>query len=191
MNLFKSMDDFSLKDGEVKIYRGYFDQHDQSVFSDVNFEQNQIEMYGKTYFIPRLEAWFGEKDYTYTGMKLKSRPYPSWLNKMQREVQDLSDKSFNSALINKYRNGDDYVGYHSDDEACLGKSPVIASLSFGAERSFLLKHNTDSSSNLSIQLLHGDLLVMGAGIQEHYKHCVPKRKLINSVRYNITFRQVF
>lgn len=191
MNLFQSVDEFQLKDGDMKIYRGYFDDQDLGVFNEIEFTQNKLEMYGSVHLVPRLEAWYGEKDYTYTGMKLKSREYPIWLLDLESRVETLTGQLFNSALINKYRDGNDHVSYHSDDEACLGEAPVIASLSFGGDRSFLLKHNTDKSSKLSIQLSNGDLLLMGAGIQNHYKHSVPKRKTISTTRYNITFRKIF
>jgi alkylated DNA repair dioxygenase AlkB len=190
MQLLKTIDKIQLKDAGLIIHRGKFDEFNINRFSEIKFDQNKIEMYGKQYSVPRLEAWFGDKSYTYTGMKLKPRPYPTWLLELQQDVESLTGSKFNSALINKYRDGEDHVSWHSDDEECLGESPIITSISFGAERSFQLKHKNDRESKISIELYHGDMLIMEAGTQGNWKHRVPKRKRITEVRFNITFRKI-
>ena len=106
-------------------------------------------------------------------------------------MEELCGVEFNSALLNLYRNGQDSMGYHSDDEKELGKNPVIASVSLGATRKFLLRHKHDVNfAKHDLQLSQGSLLVMKGATQHFYKHSVPKTKMPVGERINITFRHV-
>jgi alkylated DNA repair dioxygenase AlkB len=105
-------------------------------------------------------------------------------------VRPLADTAFNSALLNWYRNGQDSVDWHSDDERELGANPVIASLSLGATRRFDLRQRRDKSHRVSLDLGHGSLLLMKGALQHHWHHRLPKQAGITGDRINITFRLV-
>ena len=98
--------------------------------------------------------------------------------------------SFNSVLINLYRNGQDSMGWHSDNETVLGKEPVIASLSLGGTRRFQLKHRR-SGELVSLDLPHGSCLIMQGRCQADWRHQVPKTRKQVAPRINLTFRTVF
>jgi len=148
-------------------------------------------MYGKRVAIPRLQAWYGDKgmDYSYSGIILTAKPWPPVLLELKQQVENKCQSSFNAVLANLYRDQDDTVGWHSDDETELGKNPVIASVSFGDERNFQLKHK-DSGEKLTIPLTSGSLLVMAGETQHYWQHCLPRTKKMKSSRINLTFRQI-
>jgi alkylated DNA repair dioxygenase AlkB len=182
-----------LQFAELDYFPGYFRSEKElfSLFETLEFKQNKIQMYGKLIDIPRLEIWFGDKDYTYTGNTVKAHPIPEELKKLMNEITRLTGYEFNSVLVNKYRDGSDYASWHADDEKELGASPAIASVSFGDKRRFALKsiHTTDERHN--IDLYDGDLLIMHRGTQENYKHSLLKTSKLCNVRYNLTFRYIY
>jgi alkylated DNA repair dioxygenase AlkB len=93
-------------------------------------------------------------------------------------------------LANRYRDGRDAMGWHSDDEPELGPAPVIASVSLGASRRFVLKHRDDPAQKLALELDHGSLLVMAGATQRHYKHALPRTARPVGERINLTFRHI-
>lgn len=193
MQLFKSRTELLKDPGQLTLYKGYFDHHSEvlSHLDSLKFNQNKILMFGKEHLVPRLELWFGSKSYTYTGNKLKPEQTPNWLKPLQQKVTDLAGCEFNSVLINKYRDGLDYVSYHQDNEPELGSQPIIASLSFGATRKFRLRNLADNERKIQLSLEDGDLLIMGKDIQNQWQHELPKSKTINNTRYNLTFRYLY
>jgi alkylated DNA repair dioxygenase AlkB len=112
------------------------------------------------------------------------------LQKIKSEVETVSTTRFTTVLLNNYRNGKDSNGWHADNEKELGTNPIIASLSFGAERNFQLKHNTDLSLKKSIILEHGSLLLMKGTTQHYWKHQIPKTSKPIGSRINLTFRVI-
>lgn len=193
MQLFKSHYEV-LNDLEnyAVLYKGYFDQYLDLInkLTLINYDQNKIMMYGNEYNVPRLEAWFGDSSYTYTGLKLKPRKFPKWLVHLKHDVEQLCNSEFNSVLVNKYRNGDDYVSWHQDNEVELGTDPIIASLSFGESRVFHLRSIEDNNLKKKIQLDNGDLFLMGRGIQKNWQHQLPKDMNSKNTRFNLTFRNI-
>lgn len=153
------------------------------------FDQGTIQLFGKKHVIPRLESFHSEngKSYGYSGKKLISHPFHKEIKEIKDQIESLSGHFFNSVLVNYYRTGQDSNGWHADNEKELGNNPVIASLSLGATRRFDLKHN-QSSDQLSMELTHGSLLIMGGELQHHWKHRIPKQMKINEARINLTFR---
>lgn len=136
-------------------------------------------------------GWYGEPTATYRYSGVDHRPMP-WLPELLQvklKVEQASRSSFNSVLANLYRDGNDSMGYHSDDEKELGINPTIASISLGDERVFKLSHKK-SKRTLSIDLSHGDLLVMGGTCQHFWRHAVPKTKASKKPRINLTFRLI-
>lgn len=161
------------------------------LLDNVPWQQDDIVMYGKKMPIPRLQAWFGDinADYGYSGITLTTLPWLPALKQLKTEIEHKTQSTFNAALVNLYRDGNDTVGWHSDDEPELGLQPTIASISLGETREFQLKHKV-SKEKLSIRLTSGSLLVMSGNTQHCWQHCVPRSKRVQSPRINITFRKI-
>jgi len=160
--------------------------------ADLPWRADKIKMFGKEIPVPRLQNWFADQtdtSYTYSGIKLTAVVFPDWLNQLRENIQTRSNYLLNRALANYYRDGNDSMDWHADDEAELGPDPVIASLSLGAERTFQLRHN-ETKEKVSINLPHGSLLVMGPKIQTFWKHRIAKVRDLQEPRVNFTFRYV-
>uniref|UniRef100_A0A8C4JB90 Alpha-ketoglutarate-dependent dioxygenase alkB homolog 3 n=2 Tax=Dromaius novaehollandiae TaxID=8790 RepID=A0A8C4JB90_DRONO len=149
---------------------------------------------------PRLTSWYGELPYTYS--RLTMQPNPNWhplLTMLKERIEEFTGYTFNSLLCNLYRNEKDSVDWHSDDEPSLGKNPVIASLSFGATRTFEMRKKPSPEENgdytyverLRIPLDHGTLLMMEGATQEDWQHRVPKEYHSRDARINLTFRIIY
>ena len=165
----------------------------QALISETAWMTKPITLWGKTYLQPRLIAWVGDPDrsYTYSGSKMVPMPWTPLLTTLREAVQSASGAHFNSVLLNYYRNERDSMGYHSDDEKELGPDPVIASLSLGQPRIFVLKHRTDSSLKpVRIKLPSGSLLIMQGATQRHWKHGIDKESRPCGSRLNLTFRRI-
>lgn len=153
----------------------------------------QIKLFGREIPQPRLTAFYGEAGvkYEYSGLTLKATPWGGGLHELALRVCALSGTSFNSVLCNLYRDGQDSMGWHADDEAVLGRNPIIASVSFGATRRFDLRPKRGvAGEKRSIALEHGSLLLMGGDLQHHWQHQIAKTKRVNEPRINLTFRQI-
>lgn len=161
------------------------------------WQQDSIAMYGKNIEIPRLQAWYGDKNahYAYSGIKLTLNPWIPVLTKLKvslaEQVSNVvgEDINFNSVLANLYRNNDDAVGWHSDDEPELGTNPVIASVSLGASRDFKLKHKI-TGEKLTVPLTSGSLLIMAGETQHCWQHAILRSKKSMAARINLTFREI-
>jgi alkylated DNA repair dioxygenase AlkB len=151
--------------------------------------EDMINIAGKRIPIPRLQNWFGAPNtsYTYSGIRLQALEFPDWMDQARTAVEETTGHRFNRALVNYYRHGRDSVDWHADNEPELGREPLVASLSLGAERVFQLRHNK-TKERLSVSLPHGSLLLMGAGIQEHWQHRLAKVASLEQPRVNFTFR---
>ncbi|WP_068546069.1 alpha-ketoglutarate-dependent dioxygenase AlkB family protein [Thalassotalea crassostreae] len=155
------------------------------------WRQESIVLYGKKVLSPRLQAWYGDKqaEYTYSGLTMTPLPWHIELLNIKNDIQQYSGGSFNSVLANYYRDGNDSMGWHSDDETELGVQPLIASLTLGQTRKFVLKHKT-SGEKLQLNLQSGSLLLMSGQLQSNWQHCLPKTKKIVAGRINLTYRQI-
>lgn len=166
----------------------------EHLYRQLHWQQDTLSVAGRRIAIPRLQAWYGEHAYRYSGMTLAARPMPNLLQAILQQVQTLSGFQFNAVLANLYRNGRDSVGWHSDDEPELGKAPVIASLSLGAVRrfSFRPRYVTPGQRRQVQHLLleHGSLLVMPPGMQQRWQHALHKEAGVDKPRINLTFRYI-
>ncbi len=185
------------KDGHINLYRSFYELDQSQVFfeklqREIPWSQKSIIIFGKKVAEPRLTAWFGESNafYSYSGLNLSPLPWTPLLKKIQSDVQEKTGVTFNSVLLNLYRDGADSNGWHSDDEKELGDTPYIASLSFGETRDFLLRHKKESSRKLKIPLSSGSLLIMKGLTQKCWQHSLPKRAGKMGPRINLTFRQI-
>jgi alkylated DNA repair dioxygenase AlkB len=148
-----------------------------------------VVVYGKRHLQPRLSAWYGEVGYRYSGLTLAPMPLTPLLATLLASVEHLTGHSYNSVLLNYYRDGKDSMGMHSDDEPELGPQPAIASLSLGATRTFILRHKA-SKRTLKIDLTDGSLLLMSGDLQTHWLHGINKTAKPLGPRLNLTFRYI-
>ena len=156
------------------------------------WKQQTRKLYDKEVVTPRLTAWYGDPevyDYAVLG---KDAPLP-WTNDLlmiKQKVEPLAGITFNSVLLNYYRDANDSVAWHSDREDVLGKNPIIASVSFGQVRSFDIRNKEDHQEKYSIKMEHGSYLLMKAGLQENWEHRIAKSLKPMKARVNLTFRVV-
>jgi alkylated DNA repair dioxygenase AlkB len=155
------------------------------------WRQENVTVWGKTFRQPRLVAWYGDpgRVYRYSGVALEPLPWVDRIANIKARVEDVVKHRFNSVLFNYYRDQNDSMGLHSDDEKELGPRPVIASLSMGAERAFLLKSKLNpKAKTVKLPLASGSLLLMKGDTQKNYKHGIAKETRNLDPRVNLTFR---
>jgi alkylated DNA repair dioxygenase AlkB len=140
---------------------------------------------------PRLIAYYADagQTYTYSGISHEALEWTTELSDIRRRVEEAAGAPFNSLLLNCYRDGSDSVGMHADDEPELGRNPIVPSVSLGATRRFLLKHN-ETGEKINLDLAHGSLLIMGGTLQHYWKHALPKTQAPVGERINLTFRNI-
>ena len=191
--------EYDLPDAEIEYFPEFFSRKNSLFFlpqllDTIKWKQNTIKMYGKENPVPRLEAWYGDagKSYAYSGIRMEPTPWTDELKEIKRSIEAKAAISFNSVLINYYRDGQDRVAWHSDDEKELGQNPVIGSVSFGAERIFKLRHKKYKINNLkqSITLGNGSFLLMKGATQHHWMHEIPRTAKLIGPRINLTFRVI-
>jgi alkylated DNA repair dioxygenase AlkB len=164
----------------------------RSLLATVSWEQGKVRFFGREVAEPRLTAWCGDASYTYSGRTLHAMSWPAPLTDLGSQLQAFARTPFNSVLLNRYRTGEDSMGFHSDDEPELGRNPTIASVSLGTTRRFLLRPKRASAAlaRLTLELAHGDLLIMGGTCQHLFRHAVPKQRAVSGERLNLTFRNL-
>jgi alkylated DNA repair dioxygenase AlkB len=189
--------EFDLPDAHVRLARGWLAPAQAKALMDallreVPWEAHRIRLFGREVDSPRLSCWIGDAGaaYRYSGTRFQPRPWLPALAALRGRLQDELGEPFNSVLANRYRDGADAMGWHSDDEPELGPRPLIASLSLGATRRFLLRHRRDAGARLALDLEPGSLLLMGGDTQRHWKHALPRTRRPVGERINLTFRQV-
>jgi len=165
----------------------YFDV----LFNKIEWKNDEAVIFGKHMITKRKVAWYGDKnyDYTYSNITKEALPWTNELLELKQLAEKITETTYNSCLLNLYHDGDESMAWHSDDEKTLGKHCSIASFSFGATRKFSFKHKT-TLQNVSIILENGSLLEMKNTTQENWWHRLPKTKLINKPRINLTFRTI-
>lgn len=161
-------------------------------WKNIVWKHEAIRMFGKMVMQPRFTAWYGDegKSYTYSGLKMNPLPWNDGLFQLKTKIEELVQSSFNSVLLNFYRDGNDHMGWHSDNEPELGKNPIIASLNLGASRRFLFRRNSNHTEKVEVSLNHGSLLLMKGQTQHFWQHSLPKQAKSNSIRINLTFRTI-
>jgi alkylated DNA repair dioxygenase AlkB len=189
------------KDGLVNYYGKILayqeaNQYLDMLMQNILWKNDEVIIFGKHIVTKRKTAWYGDSDYLYTYSNITKQAFPwtkelSDLKQMVEEfaVEEFAGVKFNSCLLNLYHNGNEGMGWHSDDEKSLGKDNTIASLSFGAERKFLFKHK-QTKQIISLVLEHGSLLIMKDATQRNWLHSLPKSKDIVQPRINLTFRTI-
>jgi alkylated DNA repair dioxygenase AlkB len=163
------------------------------LIDEVPWRAEKIVVWGRTYTQPRLIAWYGDAGmiYTYSGIQLTPLPWTRTLLDIKKRVEAVAGTDFNSVLLNYYRDHRDSMGLHSDDEPELGERPILASLSLGEERTFILKHKRDNALKpVRLKLASGSLLLMKGDTQRYWKHGIDKETRPCGPRVNLTFRRI-
>ena len=158
--------------------------------AELDWVRSEITLFGRKVPIPRLNTWYGDCDYAYSGTRFEARPWTPELSRVRQKVEDYSGLEFNSVLINWYRDGQESMGWHSDNEASLGKGPQIASVSLGECRKFSLREIKDRNNKHTVMLNDGSLLLMLGETQILWQHSLPRTRLPMTNRINLTFRFV-
>lgn len=159
----------------------------EQLLVDLQWEQRDIIAKGKVVRQPRLMAWGGDLPYLYSGQVLEPQAMHPIIEALNRRLSRELETSFNHVVINYYRDGHDRVGFHADDEPELGYEPVIASVSLGVTRTFILR-SKHQRRKWGKRLRHGSLLVMGGNCQHRWYHGVPSQPEIKEPRLNLTYR---
>lgn len=186
---------FDVPDASIIYYPNFFSTEEATMLFDtlqkeIPWQQDDIKVYGKIYPQPRLTALFGNegKSYSYSNITMHPYKWSPLLMSIKEKVEEATEVIYSTVLLNYYRDGKDSNGWHADNEKELGTNPIIASLSFGAERMFQLKHNAIPNQKINIPLAHGSLLVMKGTTQHFWKHQIPKTTKPIGPRINLTFR---
>lgn len=187
-------------DGELFYYPSFFTREKSDFYFDelmksIPWQHDEVMMFGKKIITKRKVAWYGDEGCSYTYSKILRVPI-SWnetLLEIKNQVEEKANANFNSCLLNLYHEGSESMAYHADDEPMLEQHGTIASVSFGAERRFLFRHNNFRENKIPVMetiLSSGSLLLMQGEIQSHWKHALPASKKIKTPRINLTFRKI-
>lgn len=186
-----------LAQSEIWLWRAWLAQplaaeYYQDLLANLHWQQPELFIAGKMRKIPRRQAWHGdpEASYQYSGMRFAPSPWNTTLTVLRQGLEKHCQATFNSVLVNHYRDGADSMGWHRDNEPELGEQPVIASLSLGATRRFCFKPAGGGAQALAIELHSGDLLLMAGSTQQHWLHALPKTRKPVQGRLNLTFREI-
>ncbi|GAB4349266.1 MAG: alpha-ketoglutarate-dependent dioxygenase AlkB [Flammeovirgaceae bacterium] len=163
----------------------------QLLWQKIDWQHDEVIIFGKPFITKRKVAWYGDEpyEYTYSRSTKKALFWTDELLALKKLVEFHSHHTFNSCLLNLYHNGEEGMSWHSDDEKMLEKNAAIASLSFGAERKFLFRHK-HTKETISLHLENGSLLIMKGLTQTYWNHSLPKSKKIVQPRINLTFRKM-
>lgn len=155
--------------------------------NELAWEQRELVIYGRPVLTPRLTHWVGETDYRFSGGTEPAHDWHPALAFLRDRLTENLGEPFNSVMANLYRDGQDSIGAHKDDEPQLDREPIIASINLGAQRDFVAKHDTTGERQV-FPLGHGDLVVMSGRSQLDWTHAVPKRARVSEPRINLTYR---
>ena len=181
-------------DGEVYFHGPIFSNENalhylEKLKHEINWQNDLVKMYGKTIECKRQTAWMGEDyfEYTYSGITKKAEIFTPLILEIKNQIETVCKQKFNSCLLNYYKDGNEGMSWHSDNEKTMGQEPVIASLSLGAARKFSFKHN-ESKQKIELILENGSLIAMQGQTQMHWKHALLQSSKIKTPRINLSFR---
>ena len=194
----KTFEVISLQDGEILFMRNFFSPTEAKNYfellqNNINWKQEEVKFYGKTFPVPRKTAWYGYEgfNYSYSGITCFPEIWTNELLEIKKEIEKfIPDEDFTSVLLNLYNNGNDKMGWHADDEKELGINPTIASVSLGETRRFDIKHKQNPELHYKFELTSGSLLIMRGALQHHWVHQIPAQKKVKEPRINLTFRTI-
>ncbi|MBR8827880.1 MAG: alpha-ketoglutarate-dependent dioxygenase AlkB [Gomphosphaeria aponina SAG 52.96 = DSM 107014] len=185
----------NMENADVVFYPGLFSPPQSDNFltqlsNHINWRHEPIKFWGKDVLQPRLTAYYGDKPYRYSGIAMQPASWTPTLLEIKSVIEPLAGVNFNAVLINLYRDGNDRIGWHSDDEKDLAHGCVIGSVSFGATRRFLFRRRDNHHRKIELLLHNGDFLMMAGTTQQFWQHQVPKTAKKIGPRINLTFRVI-
>ncbi|WP_250657476.1 alpha-ketoglutarate-dependent dioxygenase AlkB family protein [Alkalimarinus coralli] len=190
--------DLPIEEGQLALWYPLFTSSEaDTLFTRLSetlaWTQDEMKIAGKVIPIPRLQAWYGDDNshYGYSGISLPPINWTEELRYIKQKIEAITQQPYNSVLANYYRDGNDSVSWHQDNEPELGHNPVIASLSLGATRQFQLRHIARKHSTIKLNLPHNALLLMSGETQKNWQHQIPKTKKAVGPRINLTFRLIY
>lgn len=197
MNLFNNSHTNLLpKDGVVQYYGKVIstekaNQFMEALLNGIDWRNDEVVIYGKRIITKRKMAWYGDRpfEYKYSNISRTALPWTNELLELKTIVESISNENYNSCLLNLYHDGNESMGWHSDDEKDLKKDGAIASVSLGTERKFGFKHKADKQT-MYLMLEHGSLLLMKGQVQRHWLHSLAKSTRVLKPRINLTFRTI-
>lgn len=179
--------DISLLHDAVKDADKLFDQ----ILQGTPWQQQEITVFNRHMPMPRLTCWMGEASYTYSKLKNEPAPWTAPVLQVREQVTELTRENFNGVLLNLYRDGQDSMGWHADNEASLGSEPIIPSVNLGATRRMRFKpRKGEPGETFGVDLPHGSILLMRGKTQENWLHAVTKTAKSTGPRINLTYRRV-
>lgn len=175
--------EYDLPGATLKLWEQFFQKEESDHYyrlflHTTPWAQHRRKMYDKIVADPRLTAWYGRNGNEWTPELLQ----------IKKKVESVSGIVFDSVLLNYYRDGNDSVSWHSDTLPSSGRHHAIASVTFGETRVFKVRRKDDKKWQVEIPLTHGSFLLMGATMQDHYEHHIPKTARMIGPRINLTFR---
>lgn len=183
------------RDGVIYYYPDFFTEDEsreffQILLTETPWKQEPIKIFGKEVMQPRLTSWYGDNglSYRYSGLSMQGAGWTPTLLRIKEKIETKTESRFNGVLLNLYRDQNDSMGWHRDNEKALGTRPVIASVSLGATRRFLLRHYEIKDLKQEMELKDGSLLLMKGKTQHFWQHSVPKENSATGPRINLTFR---
>ncbi|MGQ4879918.1 alpha-ketoglutarate-dependent dioxygenase AlkB family protein [Billgrantia sp. LNSP4103-1] len=162
----------------------------------LDWQRPSLKLYGREHPIPRRQVWMGDEEarYRYSGRDFHPQPWHPTVAALRDRVATLLSEAsvparFNSVLLNRYADGNERMGWHSDDEPELGRDPIVAAVTLGAERPLRFRWRDGSNEAFNVWLPHDSLLLMGPGCQTRLQHALLPRR-IPGLRISLTFRQI-
>ena len=186
--------DATIKEFPFAFTKRASDKYLTDLIDEISWQQDTLWITGREIKVPRLQCWMGDRgsNYGYSGIRLEPKPWTDTILTIKERVESLTNEQFNSVLLNYYRDGQDSVSWHADDEKELGRHPIIASVSFGAHRKFQFRPKAkDDKRRFQMELRHGSVLVMGNTLQNKWLHQLPKISGLKESRINLTFRKIY
>jgi alkylated DNA repair dioxygenase AlkB len=184
------------KDGRVDYMPGFFNESEstllfQQLLQSLDWQFDQIMMFGKLITTKRKVAWVADEgcSYTYSQVKKEPQAWTPELLEIKGRLEKLCGGVFNSCLLNLYHTGEEGMGWHSDNEKELDPNSPIVSVSLGASRKFSFKHTTDTDK-VNVTLQHGSVLLMHPPTQNYWVHSLLTTKVATPPRINLTFRSI-
>lgn len=189
---------YDLPDADIVLVEDFFSNHESeklhhNLIDRIQWRQDKIKIFGRLINQPRLTAFYGDtdKEYSYSGIVMKPIDWIEDLLFIKNRVEEFAEIYFTSVLLNYYRDGNDSMGWHSDDEKELGQNPVIASVSFGESRVFQMRHKIRKDiRRVDIPLTNGSILLMRGTTQHFWQHQIPKSSKQLQSRINLTLRNI-
>ena len=185
-----------LPDADLRIAPGFLDPDAanrlfEHLLQEIRWETHCLRLFGRVVEAPRRSSWIGDPGahYRYSGSTFAPHPWLVPLRELCARIEQISGRRFNSVLANLYRDGQDVMGWHADDEPELGLQPTIASVSLGGERVVRFRRGRGGPSQ-GWSLPNGSLLLMAGDTQIYYQHSLPRTGKPVGARINLTFRWV-